>query len=109
LRTPRTASPRTATKSTQARKLPKKLVPAASAREAAVVDAIAVYGVSTLSEAVAVLTEQIVAEPVNCDLEGLFAKLSAYDVDFSTSDPWVMISKGRQASDSNFRCRRHLP
>jgi magnesium chelatase family protein len=65
------------------RKLPKLLVPADNAREAAVVDSIAVYGVSTLAEAVGVITEQLPAEPVNSDLEALFAKLSAYDVDFS--------------------------
>jgi magnesium chelatase family protein len=65
------------------RNLPKLLVPAENAREAAVVDSIAVYGVSTLAEAVGILSEQLPAEPVNSDLEALFAKLSSYDVDFS--------------------------
>lgn len=65
------------------RKIPKLLVPAANAREAAVVDAIQVFGVSTLAEAVGILSEQLPAEPVTCDLDELFAKLSVYDVDFT--------------------------
>jgi magnesium chelatase family protein len=65
------------------RNIPKLLVPADNAREAAVVDSIAVHGVSTLAEAVGIISEQLPAEPVNSDLEALFAKLSAYDVDFA--------------------------
>src|SRR5438128_1891828 len=65
------------------RKIPKLLVPTTNAREAAVVDAIQVFGVSTLAEAVGILAEQIPADPVTCDLDELFAKLSAYDLDFA--------------------------
>src|SRR5271170_3978002 len=42
----------------------KLLVPAANAREAAVVETVAVYGVATLAEAVGILSGQLEAEPV---------------------------------------------
>jgi len=63
-------------------KIPKLLVPIANAREAAVVENLQVYGVGSLSEAVGVLSGQLLAEPVATDLEELFAKLSVYEVDF---------------------------
>lgn len=65
------------------RGIPKMLVPAANAREAAVVEAVAVYGVHSLAEAVGVLSEQMPAEPVTAHIEELFARLNTYDVDFS--------------------------
>src|SRR6202162_5764072 len=46
------------------RGLHKLLVPAANAREAAVVEKVAVYGVGTLAEAVGILSGQLPAEPV---------------------------------------------
>lgn len=66
-----------------ARGTPKLLVPTANAREAAVVDSISVFGVSTLAEAVGVLSGQLPAEPVVCNLEELFTRLSKYEVDFT--------------------------
>ncbi|HEV2945926.1 MAG TPA: YifB family Mg chelatase-like AAA ATPase [Gemmataceae bacterium] len=65
------------------RKIPKLIVPADNAREAAVVEAVSVYGVSTLAEAVGILSGQLSAEPVASRIEELFAKLNTYDVDFS--------------------------
>src|SRR6266436_9638317 len=65
------------------RKIPKLIVPAENAREAAVVEAISVYGVSTLAEAVGILSGQLSAEPVASRIEELFARLNTYDVDFS--------------------------
>jgi magnesium chelatase family protein len=59
------------------------LVPAANAREAAVVESIAVYGVGSLGEAVGILSGQLPREPVVCEVEELFARLSTYEVDFS--------------------------
>ncbi len=59
------------------------LVPAANAREAAVVEAVAVYGVGTLAEAVGILSGQLPAEPVASGIEELFARLNSYDVDFA--------------------------
>src|SRR5438046_2415379 len=53
----------------------KMLVPAANAREAAVVESVAVYGVGTLAEAVGILSGQLPAEPVPAQIEELFAKL----------------------------------
>lgn len=63
--------------------IPKLLVPAANAREAGVVEKIAVYGVSTLSEAVGILTGQLDTEPTASRIDDLFARLSHYDVDFA--------------------------
>jgi magnesium chelatase family protein len=62
--------------------IPKLLVPTPNAREAAVVESLAVYGVGSLGEAVGILSGQLPAEPVATDLEELFAKLSVYEVDF---------------------------
>ncbi len=59
------------------------LVPAANAREAAVVKEVAVYGVGGLAEAVGILSGQLDAEPVAADIEELFARLNNYDHDFS--------------------------
>jgi magnesium chelatase family protein len=63
--------------------IPKLLVPAANAREAAVVEAVAVYGVSTLAEAVGILSGQLPAEPIAAHIEELFARLNTYEVDFA--------------------------
>src|SRR3984893_16772550 len=65
------------------RGLPKLLVPTENAREAAVVEAVAVYGVQTLAQAVGILSGQLEAEPTVSRIEDLFAKLSSYDVDFA--------------------------
>jgi magnesium chelatase family protein len=59
------------------------LVPAANAREAAVVEAVAVYGVGSLAQAVGVLSGQLPAEPVASQIDELFARLNTYDVDFA--------------------------
>jgi magnesium chelatase family protein len=61
----------------------KLLVPSANAREAAVVEAVQVYGVGSLAEAVGLLTGQLPAEPVASRIEELFARLNTYDVDFA--------------------------
>ncbi len=61
----------------------KLLVPTANAREAAVVEAVTVYGVGSLAEAVGVVSGQLPAEPVASQIEELFARLNSYDVDFA--------------------------
>jgi magnesium chelatase family protein len=63
--------------------IPKLMVPAASAREAAVVKAVGVYGVNSLAEAVGVLSGQLPAEPVVADVEELFSQLNTYSEDFT--------------------------
>jgi magnesium chelatase family protein len=63
--------------------IPKLLVPAPNAREAAVVEAEQVFGVNSLSEAVGILSGQLPAEPVASRIDELFAKLNTYDVDFA--------------------------
>ncbi len=63
--------------------IPKVLVPGENAREAAVVDDVAVYGVGSLTEAVGILTGQVDLEPVTSNLDTLFDRLSTYDLDFS--------------------------
>lgn len=59
------------------------VVPRENAEEAAVVEDVNVVPVTSLSEAVGFFTEQLPLEPVRVDLEALFEKLSAYDVDFA--------------------------
>ena len=61
----------------------KILVPTPNAREAAVVDDVAVYPVSSLSEAVGIVTGQLDLEPVASNLEELFQTLSTYNIDFA--------------------------
>ncbi len=68
---------------TAERRIPKLLVPAANAREAAVVEAVAVYGVRTLAEAVGILSGQLPAEPVRADMADLVARLNSYPEDFT--------------------------
>jgi magnesium chelatase family protein len=65
------------------RGIPKLLVPAANAREAAVVEKIAVYPINTLAEAVGILSDQLPAEPINADIADLFRGLNRYPVDFT--------------------------
>src|SRR5207245_2467596 len=66
-----------------ARGIPKLLVPAASAREAAVVKSVQVFGVRTLAEAVGVLSGQLQLPPAVADVDQLFARLNRYDIDFT--------------------------
>jgi magnesium chelatase family protein len=66
-----------------ARQVPRLLVPSANAREAAVVQDVAVHGVASLAEAVGILSGQLDAEPVACNIEQLFNTLNTYDVDFT--------------------------
>ena len=63
--------------------IPQMIVPLANAREAAVVEKMRVYGVSTLSEAVGLLTGQLTLKPVEAKIEELFKTLNTYDVDFA--------------------------
>src|SRR6516165_5428712 len=63
--------------------IPKMLVPSANAREAAVVEAVQVYGVNSLAEAVGLLSGQLSTEPIASRIDELFAKLNTYDVDFA--------------------------
>jgi magnesium chelatase family protein len=63
--------------------IPKLVVPSASAREAAVVKAVQVYGVGSLAEAVGVLSGQLVLDPVTADVDELFSRLNTYDLDFA--------------------------
>jgi magnesium chelatase family protein len=61
----------------------KLLVPTINAREAAVVDGVEVFGVDSLSQAVGILSGELLLEPTACNLDELFARLSTYDVDFA--------------------------
>jgi magnesium chelatase family protein len=61
----------------------KLLVPAANAREAAVVAEVTVFGTNNLGEAVGILSGQMPAEPVTVRLEDLAIKLNTYDIDFA--------------------------
>jgi magnesium chelatase family protein len=65
------------------RGIPKLLVPAANAREAAVVEKVAVYAAHSLAEAVGILSGQLPAEPVTAGIDDLFQRLNQYPVDFT--------------------------
>src|SRR5262249_7344956 len=59
------------------------IVPAPNGREAAVVEELQVFGVTSLSEAVGLLTGQLQHEPIEAQIADLFQKLNQYDVDFA--------------------------
>ncbi len=61
----------------------KLLVPAANAREAAVVEKVAVYAANSLAEAVGILSGQLPAEPVTAGIDEIFERLNHYSVDFA--------------------------
>jgi magnesium chelatase family protein len=65
------------------RGVPKLLVPAANAREAAVVEAVQVFAVHSLADAVGILSGQLQVEPSVAGIEEAFARLNTYDVDFA--------------------------
>lgn len=59
------------------------VVPRENAEEAAVVEDVEVIPVTSITEAIGFFTEQLPLEPARVDLDRLFAKASAYDVDFA--------------------------
>lgn len=59
------------------------IVPTPNGREAAVVEGVRVYGVNTLSDAVGLLTGQIMQEPIQAQIADLLKKLNNYDIDFA--------------------------
>lgn len=59
------------------------LVPTANANEAAVVEALPIYPIGSLAEAVGFLSSQLDIEPQSVDVEALFRRLSHTDDDFS--------------------------
>jgi magnesium chelatase family protein len=63
--------------------VPRLMVPAANAREAAVVKDVAVYPVHSLADAVGILNGQLEVEPTAAGVEEAYGKLNTYDVDFS--------------------------
>ena len=67
----------------RSRGIPKLIVPAANAREAAVVREVEVYGVGSLAEAVGVVAGVEGLEPQSPGLEEIEARLNRYDVDFA--------------------------
>lgn len=59
------------------------IVPAANAREASVVKELAVYGVTSLAEAVGLVTGSVDIDPVSPGIDDLTAKMNRYEVDFA--------------------------
>ena len=59
------------------------IVPADNAREAGVVQEIDVIPVTSLSEAVGFLNDQLPLEPTSVDIDEVFAVCSQYDIDFA--------------------------
>jgi magnesium chelatase family protein len=64
------------------RGIPKMIVPAANAKEAAVVREVEVYGVTSLAEAVGIVSGAVEVDPVSPGMDEIEAKLNRYDVDF---------------------------
>ncbi|MDB5307224.1 MAG: comM [Gemmataceae bacterium] len=65
------------------RGVPKVIVPAANAKEAAVVREIEVYGVTSLAEAVGIVSGAVEVDPVSPGMEEIEARLNRYEVDFA--------------------------
>lgn len=63
--------------------LKRLLVPATNAREAAVVEEVEVYPVASLTEAVGLLSSQLAIDAVASDVDGVFARLNTYEIDFA--------------------------
>ncbi len=59
------------------------IVPAINAREAAVVTELEVFGVTSMSEAVGIISGAVEVDPVSPQLDLLSKKLNRYDVDFA--------------------------
>ncbi len=59
------------------------IVPCENAQEAAVVDAVEVYGVDSLAQAISLLAGELPLEPTRCDLDAVFHEAARYDVDFA--------------------------
>jgi magnesium chelatase family protein len=58
------------------------IVPSANAREAAVVEGVAVFGVASLGEAVGLLTGEIQVEPLTPGATDAYSRLNQYEIDF---------------------------
>ena len=61
----------------------KLIVPAANAKEAAVVREVEVYGVTSLAEAVGIVSGAVEVDPVSPGMEEIEARLNRYDLDFA--------------------------
>lgn len=61
----------------------KLIVPAANAREASVVRELEVYGVTSLAEAVGIVTGAVDVDPISPPTEEIEGKLNQYDIDFA--------------------------
>jgi magnesium chelatase family protein len=59
------------------------LVPAVNAKEAAVVSELEVFGITSLSEAVGILTGRVEVDPVSPGLDEIQTVMNRYDVDFA--------------------------
>jgi magnesium chelatase family protein len=66
-----------------ARGIPRLIVPAVNAREAAVVKDVAVYSAHSLTQVVGLLSGQLPVEPTLAGMDEVFQKLNTYEVDFS--------------------------
>ena len=59
------------------------VVPEANAAEAAVVEGLSVYPVRTLEDATGLVSDRAILEPVQADLDSLFAAGAHYEIDFT--------------------------
>jgi magnesium chelatase family protein len=65
------------------RGIPRLIVPLQSAREAAVVKGVEVFGVRTLAEAVGLLAGKLSLNRVTAGVDEAFSRLNRYDIDFA--------------------------
>jgi len=66
----------------RARGVKRLIVPAANAKEAAVVREVEVYGVASLAEAVGIVAGAVEVDPVSPGMDDIEARLNRYDLDF---------------------------
>jgi magnesium chelatase family protein len=66
----------------RARGVAKLIVPAANAKEAAVVREVEVYGVTSLAEAVGIAAGAVEVDPVSPGMAEIEERLNRYDIDF---------------------------
>lgn len=70
------------------------ILPAANAREAALIDSLPVYPVKTLSEAVCFLQDPQTRSPFKREGESMFKRINRYDLDFSDVKGQLQAKRG---------------
>ena len=88
------------------RKVPRMLVPAANVREAAVVEDVAVYPVSTLAEAVGIVSGSLVVEPTPSNMDEFFGRVHSYEPEFINRSILRSMKQSMKPERATSLCRR---